>query len=136
MQVDRDSAPAPLVYGPHPAASYGAAPPSSFPPLHISQPQDSVAPASGPAPPPAPDSPDHTVYGNIVSPPTPPGAQDFSAKIATPADGPMAMDPSPHHHHKHASSSSARSAPPRPAVPQAVRRPKCDLFAFAAPVMW
>ena len=113
---------------PHPEHAYLSPPTSpsnSMPPTPEASHSASTSPASS------------------ASPPTPPGNEDFTAKIATPSGSiPMSME-QPSHAAKYASAhahtyshSSSRSQRPRDPIPQAVRRPKCDLFAFAAPVMW
>ena len=108
-----------------------------------------LTPPSSPSMPPTPEASHSTSTSpaSSVSPPTPPGHQDFDAKIVTPSGSmPISMDSIPMHAHHQAMvppkpvmpshPPSTRSQRPRDPIPQAMRRPKCDLFALAAPVMW
>ncbi|KAI0090749.1 hypothetical protein BDY19DRAFT_887059, partial [Irpex rosettiformis] len=132
---------------PTPAPSFvtGRSAPSSSPPkpsVRTTAPESSYI--SPPASPSMPDTPEashsaSTSPASSVSPPTPQGQVDNEVRIASPDGIPIAVD---HHHHVPVSKPSRSQTHPQPSSKMAKdsalssRKPKCDLFAYAAPVAW
>ncbi|KAI0084022.1 hypothetical protein BDY19DRAFT_998106 [Irpex rosettiformis] len=132
---------------PTPAPSFvtGRSAPSSSPPkpsVRTTAPESTYV--SSPGSPSMPDTPEashsaSTSPASSVSPPTPQGQVDNEVRIVSPDGIQITVD---HHHHVPVPKPSRSQTHPQPSSRMSKdsalssRKPKCDLFAYAALVAW